>query len=137
MTGFALRLVLVALLLGAGGLGPAGAQESTAEDATKAQIAATLAEQIDARWVLPPEVAADPVRVTLAIELAPSGLVVTNHTQEVTGGSSEAVRAAAVTAALQAVNHFLVIPFRNLPAEHYAIWKSFKMTLDPAQKAGP
>ena len=130
----ALRLVLVVALLGAVGLGPAGAQENTAEDAARAQIAATLAEQIDALWVLPPEVAADPVRVTLAIELAPSGLVVANHTQEVIGGSSEAVRAAAVTAALQAVNHFLVIPFRDLPAEHYAIWKSFKMTLDPDWK---
>lgn len=40
--------------------------------------------------------------------------------------------AAAVTAALQAVNHFLVIPFENRPAEHHAIWKSFKMTPGPA-----
>lgn len=136
MSVHALRLALVVLLV-AGGLGPAGAQESTADDETKAQIATTLAEQIDAQWVLPPDVAADPVRVTLAIELAPSGLVVTNHIQEVSGGSSEAVREAAVTAALQAVNQFLVVPFQDLPREHYAIWKSFKMTLDPAQKAGP
>lgn len=133
----ALRLVLVVLLLGASGLDPVGAQESTAEDAARAQIAATLAEQIDAVWVLPPEVAADPVRVTLAVELAPSGLVVANHTHDVSGGSSEAVRAAAVTAALQAVNHFLLIPFQDLPAEHYAIWKSFKMTLDPDWKTAP
>lgn len=135
MTAPSLRAALAAVVLIAC-LGGAHAQQS-ADDTVKAQIATTLAEQIDAQWVLPPEVEADPVRVTLAVELAPSGLVVGNLTEAVTGGKSEAVREAAVTAALQAVNHFLVVPFENLPAEHYAIWKSFKMTLDPAQKAQP
>ena len=104
------------------------------EEAIRAMIASNIAEQIDSQWVLPPGAAEDPVRVTLAIELSREGLVTANTTRQVAGGSSQAVRDAATEAALQAVNHYLSEPFVGLPAEHYDIWKSFTMTLDPARR---
>ena len=114
--------------------GPGHADDHAGEDTIKAMIATNIAAQIDSQWVLPPEAMEDPVRVTLAIELSREGLVTANTTREVAGGSSQAVRDAAVEAALRAVNHYLSEPFVGLPAEHYDIWKSFTMTLDPARK---
>lgn len=110
------------------------AQETADETDTKALIATTLAEQINSQWTPPQSEPGEAVRVTLSVQLSPDGRVTANQMTDVSGGSSDAEREAAVDAALAAVNHFLAEPFVGLPAEHYDIWKSFTMTLDPQQR---
>mgnify|MGYP001233306567 CR=1 FL=1 len=125
---FAAVLMLAAPLLGR-------AQETHSDESTKALIATILAEQINSQWTPPQGQAGEPVRVTLSVQLSRDGRVTGNQTTDVSGGSDDAEREAAVDAALAAVNHFLTEPFVGLPAEHYDIWKSFTMTLDPRQRA--
>lgn len=129
------RAVLLAAVLMFAAPLLARAQEAAGDESTKALIATILAEQINSQWTPPPEQSGDPVRVTLSVELSREGLVTANQMTDVTGGSDDTAREAAADAALAAVNHFLSEPFVGLPQEHYDIWKSFTMTLDPQQRA--